>query len=1409
MSRLPVAGGLFQEQEGLASTLADKLGVLGNKSKDVQEEQEELAQSVQTVDSEFAKLSPLVQQAAQAWGLYGVETVKATQGQQQQLAYLQQLDSDLEPARQGIIDLATANGVDLRTALNMTDEDMRYYVLGLAELGPTAEQAAEETAAAAQKFSEAWQGAFEKSKAGIEEWAGIFGSATENVFKEMGGKMKVGLDDLEKEVKGSFGFNQQFWEELFPEQIADAMFNKPMERLPELVDDMKDTINRAVDKGFINEDDAARWFDPLLDFVSHELPGRFGEGIGYLAAAMPDLAEKLRPKLVFGVIELGADAVEAIQNSLVDPIAQILSKGMGAEEAGPAMVNHLRSILPQIAAFSPDMADAFSTVFVDPLTQQTRPMKEQVGQLLAILGEISPEMEEQVLAIDEDADGLADIFDKEILSAADTMKLGILEAFKAIAESMGDTKWADRLQAAMDRVTGAAEPVVKEFGALQKAVDEGTEVFDPFHEGLMGIDSGMKDLVGSVPLVTGKVEGFTQAEWDLLSPVEKVQAQLDAHQKALDAVSGSATNTTTQVNGLTSAFDKLITSPGAKQFSAFLHPNAAGTDQPAVGPAPPPELPAPNTDPARQEMAQFYTDMGKAWDDFWNNLKNRNVELPPPGRSLIDQAMGDIFVNILQAWSSFWEGLKSRNVEMPPPGSNILMTALGDVFVDVSKAWGDFWNGLKQRDTQMPAPKSNILMTALGGIISTIAKTWGDFWNGLQKRKTELPAPGSSILQQSMTNLYDKIKKGWDDFWNGLKGRELPKMDPNKSLLEEGAAEITVSSLRTGTPLQPGTYSDIPPKPPDFSQHMIEWNKYQEHVNTVVNQIGQHMIRLATGYSLLSQGISTAFQQVIGHWSSHNEAVSGQVNRVGQQIIRLATGYGLLSTGVNSAFGQISNHWSSHVSDVSGQVNRVGQQLLRLATGYSLLASGIRTALNAGNSAWTQHRGAVQQAVSNGISSVSRLASAVASNMSRIVSSMGAATSAAGRLRSAINSLQSRTITVTTRYRTVGSPGGGGVRAAKGFSGVVTQPTRIFTGEGNRPELVQVTPLSPNASGGVKMNQAASSTATAAPGVMPGMNRIFSQPTVRAGGSKNSTKGRVDNIIITPEGDVYTFYARGGRKEGAGNMRPLDDFRTYSDWVASSAKRLKNLKGLKGSETLKKLGERAMPTSWFVAKGLEATTDPLMRSAKAGGTVGRGGKSLFDLGVASPGSAMTRWVVEEKRYKDGSYRRRYSDGSIEFGQDKFTESKNKGGSGGDSISSSQGTHRNLRYITNPGRIKDNKSIRDIRLYEDKSARVIYSDGETQGGFKHNFKGPFTSGDRLIKAASGFQGMVTKPTTISVGEKGAEFVSVQPMTQGGGRGGGAGGGSPVIVEQHITLKVSERELINIIRKAELKGIYAMT
>ena len=367
--------------------------------------------------------------------------------------------------------------------------------------------------------------------------------------------------------------------------------------------------------------------------------------------------------------------------------------------------------------------------------------------------------------------------------------------------------------------------------------------------------------------------------------------------------------------------------------------------------------------------------------------------------------------------------------------------------------------------------------------------------------------------------------------------------------------------------------------------------------------------------------------------------------------------------------------------------------------------------------------------------------------MRGIVSSTGSAASSIHSLQSTINALHGKTIYVTTVRRTVGG-GGGTVSAATGFSGVVTQPTTFHTGEGNRPEFVQVTPLS-QAGGRLSMNTAAANSmkGTNNP-IQRAMGNMFQQPKIRAGGS--SGKRTTDTVFIMPNGSMYALDNRGNIK--ISDWKGMNEFDDPRDWTAAARKKSKKFKGLKGAEALeptgKGKGKRDEPTKHFLAKGAETFSssrkliDPLRRNPIVGGITGRGGRSLFDLGLAKggPNGKNISYVVEEKRYADGSFYRRYNSGAIEFGKDKVPKKKK------------------------------NK-----------------------------------------KAATGFSGLVSTPTQFTVGEKGSEYVDVRPINQSGSGGskGGGSGGRPVIIEEHIHNYMDSKQVSESVRKHLLKGIYSMT
>lgn len=129
--------------------------------------------------------------------------------------------------------------------------------------------------------------------------------------------------------------------------------------------------------------------------------------------------------------------------------------------------------------------------------------------------------------------------------------------------------------------------------------------------------------------------------------------------------------------------------------------------------------------------------------------------------------------------------------------------------------------------------------------------------------------------------------------------------------------------------------------------------------------------------------------------------------------------------------------------ELSGQLSNIW---LGMATNWSAMMNSVGTNAESGR---TQAITAFSSMVSQATSLFNKLASNWANTMNKMVS---AAKSAVSRILSEINKLNK---TVTTTHRIVTQR----VNAAKGFQGVVSNPTTFNVAEGGRPEFVSVTPL--------------------------------------------------------------------------------------------------------------------------------------------------------------------------------------------------------------------------------------------------------------------------------------------------------------------------------------------------------------
>lgn len=531
-----------------------------------------------------------------------------------------------------------------------------------------------------------------------------------------------------------------------------------------------------------------------------------------------------------------------------------------------------------------------------------------------------------------------------------------------------------------------------------------------------------------------------------------------------------------------------------------------------------------------------------------------------------------------------------------------------------------------------------------------------------------------------------------------------------------------------------------------ITQMAVGWAGHGAAVGAAVNATGQHLGRLAQGYTLLLNAVQTVVTQMAVAWNGHAQAVGGFVNRTGQQLGKLAQGYVLLVRAAQQSMSTMAGAWSQHAGQVNGLVNRTGQALGRLAQGYTLLVRAVQQTLSQATNAWRQHASAVSNAVNTASSRVRSLASAVSSSMSRISSSMRTATSAANNLRAAISRLQSRNITITTRYRTIGSPAGGVRRAAKGFSGVVSQPTRLFVGEGNKPELVQVMPLSA-AGGRVDANK----TASAATGGGK-MANMFQQPTIRSGlstglmGTAGTAVKKIFKDTIEDWIDKFGYEVNKFKRAANGMVKfEIAGGRHYKLIQQDRAARFAASRGY----SLSSYQRRNTRDNHY----LNMQMNPGMMGGGGGG--GGGPRETRGLGFVGAGAM-----------------------------------------------------RALKYITSGPNL--NKGIQNIQFYEDGTGRIYYTDGTSDRLRHNHPGPFTTGMVRAAGGFSGVVSNPTKFLAGEGGREFVNIQPLsQGMGRRGGGGGAGAGGRPVVIQLNIKSELDGRVISESVRKELLGGIYSMT
>jgi hypothetical protein len=1106
--------GISAERMALAAkgviTLKDSEIELLNASAKTTEAQNELTEAM-------ADFNPSIQSVVQSWDIYN----QALAGSEQAMAQVSVAGDHLQGMYDDMIGSArefAISQVGVGEALQMTDLELLQFLVSAEDVKEAQKSLSETAQEEAERFADFWIENMEKVTENMDEWAGTMKSAFQTVGEEAGAEMEItGTEIKEKFAKG-IAFTDQFWETVFPVGLADEALEKSF-NLDDVIEDTRAFLEEAMDKGLVTEADVVNGFEPFLQFLEG-LPADVKNSWGAVNAAMPDIMNHFRETVVGGV-KFGPEIKSALHEGIVKPVIETLQKGGGFETGGPKMIQVAKKML-EMPGLDETTKAMLKVALYDPFNNfAARDMPDAVGRILAVLDTIAPGTREMVEGIDTNLSGVADIFDTNMLTPMENMRLEALYLGEAIAIAFGNTDaityFGNEIAALVDKATlshtevlalsdsvnavgtaatGSAGPmgnlastfaqldtnasdVARIIQEINDEIEQGDDPAEDLSEKQLEVAKALGLIDENGDAVPGKIDAITAAMNGGIEPTKTMVSESNTLQENLALINGTAVPAGEGLN----IFERAVAD--SQEETDLLNERLNTSEQRLAGTTSGLGL-------GGAAAVQFGTDIGTATEKIGG----------------LTEAQWMDETKILAKFDPLYSALEIVKYDLENTYKNSFNTAFANLITGLNVAaiapgFGEIGTFIAQ------------WFVATNTQIINGAGTWMISW----------------INHFTALNAYIPLQLG---LTVQLFGQYMPLVN-TAVILELGKVMVSwlnhFLALNATIPIQLGLAVQL------FGQYMV-------HVNTaVILGLGNVMLSWVNHFTALNAYVTATFPAIIGLFN---------------------TWVGAAATQVLTQTTQMSIHWASHASSVSGSVNTIAGHMTTLQGITQSTRQMVLTQTTQMSVHWNSHQQSLRSQVGLMAGHLGRLANAVNSNMSKIVSAMNRAASAANNLRAAINRLQNKTITVTTRFRTVGTP----VRAAKGFSGLVQHPTRFLAGE-EGPEFVHVQPM------------------------------------------------------------------------------------------------------------------KTSPASGLAS-----------RSMLAGG-------AGMTIRAANGASAL-----------------------VGVGDDNNKELKD--------------INRKLQYIIDKSRLKD-KPILDITLFEDFSARVTYEGGETQGGFRHNFPGPFTSGDKLIRGRTNVEG----------------------------------------------------------------------
>ena len=354
-----------------------------------------------------------------------------------------------------------------------------------------------------------------------------------------------------------------------------------------------------------------------------------------------------------------------------------------------------------------------------------------------------------------------------------------------------------------------------------------------------------------------------------------------------------------------------------------------------------------------------------------------------------------------------------------------------------------------------------------------------------------LPPASNKMLDQLMVGFNqnplpkEKGEEVAEDIGDGAadgSGRILPPA--SNKMLEQLMSGFNASPLpkqtgeKVGSDTATGVETGVEPIPGIFNQAFVDASTLSGATLIIILQaVQQTMSNMSTSVATYSNSMKVNFTTAIQEMTLALPPLNEAVVLAQQTMSTLSTS---VSTYANSMMTRITTFVNQAVQDIGtwdiAMIN-VKQTASDLSTSVATYSNSMKTNISSFRTSAESDLGLVEEAsvdlreessstsstiashMSSMTSRVSSFASSAAKNFSNVGSAARSAASDVNKLKSAIDSLKDKTVTITVRYRTVGSPGG----AQHGGSFIIDKPDRVA---GVRvaetfPELATITPLDP------------------------------------------------------------------------------------------------------------------------------------------------------------------------------------------------------------------------------------------------------------------------------------------------------------------------------------------------------------